>query len=155
MLAGQCEELTNSSFLCHCPHGWQGDRCQLQVDHCANVTCENRGVCRSSSNAYACECLGDSYSGRHCEIKSSRTATRQVVSRSVAYVAILAMTSAALFVVTMDVLRYGFGIGPPEVKKKKTTTTRKARTYLRLLYVHAPVAPSPHMRSSVLETTII
>ena len=65
------------------------------------------------------------------------------MSRSVGYIAILAMTVAALFVLTMDVLKYGFGIGPPEVKKKKKTTTRKAHTYLRFVYVNNSVPPPP------------
>ena len=92
----------------------------------------------TSANAWVTAILVDTVRSNRV-----RTATRQVMSRSVGYIAILAMTVAALFVVTMDVLKYGFGIGPPEVKKKKKTTTRKARTYLRFVYVNNSVPPTP------------
>ena len=86
---------------------------------------------------YKCECLGDSYFGQHCEATSSRTVLLQTISRSSAYIAIIAIATVAVFIVTMDVLRYGFRIDPVhegEVKKKF-----EAPICLRLVYVNPPV----------------
>ena len=59
---------------------------------------------------YKCECLGDSYSGRHCEITSSRILILRAVSKSFAFIAIIAMVSVAAFIIVMDILTYCFGI---------------------------------------------
>ena len=63
--------------------------------------------------------LARSYSGRHCEIKASSMAVKQAVSRSFASVAIVALICVAIFIVTMDVLKYGFGVDPTERYARK------------------------------------
>ena len=147
--SGVCQEVFNTTFLCSCSEGWQGDHCQRLVDRCGNVTCENRGVCRSSTLGYRCECVGDGYSGQHCEITSSRTVTLHIISQSWAYIAIIAMAAVVLFIVTMDVLTYGFGIDPmhDEVRRRrqKTRLNNKkvklvAHIGVRFVYVNAPIA---------------
>ena len=55
----------------------------------------------------------------------------QTVSRSLAYIAILAIISTAMFVVIMDVLRYCFGIDPVDeererMREKKLEKKRKS-----------------------------
>ncbi len=71
-------EVTNTTFNCICVFGWTGIHCETKINYCANVTCLNRGVCWPLLGDYKCECLDNSFSGRHCEI----TATRIVVRRS-------------------------------------------------------------------------
>ena len=116
---GKCNETSNSTFDCLCPPAWRGAHCETSIDACANVTCQNNGVCRSSLLNYTCQCLGESYSGRHCEIKASSMAVKQAVSRSFAFVAIVALICVAIFIVTMDVLKYGFGVDPTERQARK------------------------------------
>jgi hypothetical protein len=74
------------------------------------VTCLNNGVCKPLLLDYQCECLEGSYSGQYCEITSSRITTLQAVSKSFAFIAIIAITSVAVFIVVMDILTYCFGI---------------------------------------------
>jgi hypothetical protein len=92
---------------------------------------------------YLCECLGDSYSGRLCEITSRRTAIYQAVSKSLGCIAILSLTSAMTLIMIMDVLKYGFGIDPVReerelLRQKKQMRKRRTLAIQRFLYVNRP-----------------
>ena len=102
---GTCHTTVTQSILCLCTNGWEGGPCQSQANLCQNVQCLNDGVCRPIFLNYTCECLGQSYSGRHCEITSQETIGRQRLSKSFAYIAIVAMVGVAVLVITMDVFR--------------------------------------------------
>ena len=124
---------------------WRGVHCETSIDACANVSCQNSGVCRSSLLNYTCQCLGVSYSGRHCEIKATATAVKQAVSRSFAFVGIVALVTVLTFIVTMDVLKYGFGVDPVDLPAERARRgrqgqngKRRPRTIVRFLYVDAP-----------------
>lgn len=114
------------------------------TDFCANITCLNHGVCRSRFLNYTCECLDDSYSGRHCEQISARITMRKVVSKSFAFVAITAVIVLCLFFVFMDVLKYLFGMDVTrnELIRIRRRTQRmekqprpKTRTVQRIAYI--------------------
>ena len=143
MTSGVCNETSDSTFVCACPADWQGEHCEIPVNYCVNVTCANNGVCRSLPSDYKCECLGDSNSGRHCEVESSQLKVHQAVSRSFAYVAICALIMVALFIIAMDVLKYAFGIDPVREdrerhQRKMLARRRHTLVILRFIYVHAP-----------------
>ena len=109
------------------------------MNHCANETCLNNGVCRSSLSSFTCECPASGFSGRYCEVKARQLEKRQAVSRSFAYVAICSLVMVMLFIVTLDVLKYCFGIDPAledqlRIQKKATA---KTHTIVRFIYVHA------------------
>jgi hypothetical protein len=147
-LVGTCNETSNTTFNCGCADGWEGIYCETEMNYCQNITCENNGVCRPLFMNYSCECLGESYSGRHCEIIANKMVVREIVSKSFGYIAILSLISVALFIITMDVLKYCFGIDPVGKKvgkkgKKKQVTKRKPPVILRFIYVNAPPVPSP------------
>lgn len=112
------------------------------MNYCEGETCQNDGVCRSLVGDYRCECLGSSYSGRHCEITHRSIAILQIIAKSFAFIAIIAMASVALFIIIMDVLKYGFGIDPVnrEQKRKKMPSKKKRKTIIvvRYIYVHTP-----------------
>ncbi|CAF2127883.1 unnamed protein product [Rotaria magnacalcarata] len=140
---GECKETPDLSFFCWCHDGWTGIHCQSRIDNCSLDTCENDGVCRPILLNYTCECLGDSYSGRHCEIPSMKTTILKTVSKSFAYIAIIAMISVAMFIVIMDILKYCFGMDPTRgdlerIRREK----RKSRAIQRLVYTHAPAPPT-------------
>ena len=139
---GTCLSTGNQSFLCLCVNGWEGDHCESQVNLCRDVRCLNGGVCRSLFLNYTCECPDSSYSGRHCEVTDSARILRQILCKSFAYIAIIAMVTVALLIVTLDVLKYGFGIDPAKEEfermwKKKMKLKRKTPVVaIRYLYVH-------------------
>jgi hypothetical protein len=109
-----------------------------------NVVCQNNGVCRSLILNYTCECLGDSYSGRHCEITSAKVVTIKATSKSLAAIAIIAMTCVVLMIVMMDLLKYVFGVdtvrtkNKPVHKKKPTNVNRPTPVAIKFTYVHHP-----------------
>jgi hypothetical protein len=60
-----CTDHTGSMFTCACPPGFQGDRCEINIDECAAAPC-NSGVCVDGVNAYSCICPS-TYSGINCD----------------------------------------------------------------------------------------
>jgi hypothetical protein len=112
------------TFNCICTDDWKGTHCETKIIYCSNITCQNNGVCRPLLSNYTCECLGESYSGRHCEITASKIIIFGIVSKSVAYIAVIAMASVAMFVLIMDLLKYCFNIDLTceelkEIRRKK------------------------------------
>ena len=138
---GTCHQISQEAFACSCSPGWQGLRCSVPVNLCANVTCSNNGVCRSSWPSYTCQCLSESYSGHYCETQANVVTERKILSKSFAYIAIIAMSSVVTFVVVMDVLKYFFGIDPVSGNRTRSLVERKRRNpvVVRFTYVHAPV----------------
>ena len=157
---GVCNETSNTTFICSCDPGWEGKHCQTKINYCANVICQNNGVCRPLFMNYTCECLGDSYTGRHCEITATKIKIYQIVGKSFAYVSIIALISVALFVVAMDVLKYCFGIDPvheerEHIRRKKQPKRRKP-VIQRFVYVNASPRLSQSQEQSLteVETTV-
>jgi hypothetical protein len=91
------------------------------------VECLNNGVCRPLFLNYSCECLGTSYSGRHCEIVARSTAIRRIVSKSFGYVGITCLVVTAAFFVIMDILKYCFGIDPTKYELEKIRRAKAMR----------------------------
>ena len=120
------------------------------INSCANVTCLNNRVCRPALLNYTCACLGESYSGRHCEIKATSIAVRQKVSRSLAFVAILAIGCVMIFIVVLDLSKYCFDIHPAdlETKRSKPRRSRNGPTFIvRFIYVNsAPAVVDDNVR---------
>ena len=148
---GTCHELSTSAFVCFCTPGWENTHCDLMINYCAHVTCLNRGVCRPLLLNYMCECLGESYSGRHCEITSRKTAIFKTVSKSCAAVAIVALGIVGMFVLSMDVLKYGFRIDPVRAELEQVSIKVKPKkpvVAIRYVYVNGPSPLSKQVESS-------
>ncbi|CAF2044699.1 unnamed protein product [Rotaria magnacalcarata] len=146
---GSCSDNTSVAD-CKCAPGWEGTHCDRKIDNCTTKPCDNNGVCRQLLLNYSCECLGDSYYGRHCELTSKKTVLLQTVSKSFAYVAIIAMTLVATFIITLDILKYCFGIDPAsdELNKIQRQNQEKKPTPMiqRLVYANTP---SPMVAKSI------
>lgn len=49
-----------------CPAGYSGTNCEINIDECASVPCQNGGVCTDGVNSYTCTCPSG-YTGLNCE----------------------------------------------------------------------------------------
>lgn len=131
--------MSNSEFYCNCTAGRNGIYCENKINYCQHGICLNNGVCRTLVDDYQCECLADSFHGRHCEISTHRIQRLQMASRSVAYVVIIFLISVALLVVGMDVLKYYFGI---DVARKDLQRIRRKKrrppVIIRFKYLNPP-----------------
>jgi hypothetical protein len=125
-------------------------------NYCENITCLNNGVCHPSLLNYTCQCVDESYSGRYCEIISNQVVVRQTVSKSFAYIAIIAMAGVVMFFVTLDVFKYFFGIDPivKEFRRRKQkikTKKKKPSVIIRYTYVNTPSTQSSETTISTVE----
>ncbi|CAF4169920.1 unnamed protein product, partial [Adineta steineri] len=127
---GICTEMSNTTFMCKCAIGWKGDRCETKINYCANITCLNNGVCRPLLSTYKCECLGQSYSGEYCEKSTNSLVVHQVISKSFGYIVIIALIIVAVFITTLDILKYFFGIGPVRKNLKRKKKIKKSNPQL-------------------------
>ncbi len=157
---GICNETSMTTFLCLCESGWNGIYCEIEIDYCENITCNNNGICRSLFLNYTCECFGTSYTGRNCQITSTKTVVYQTVSKTVSYIAIIVLISVAMFIVILDVLKYCFGIDVTKVEskkiqKKKQMIKRKPPLIIRFVYVNPPESiPSRKAISTIQEAVV-
>ena len=46
----------DAGFRCLCDEGYDGQRCQINVDECGSSPCRNGGTCLDAVNDYACHC---------------------------------------------------------------------------------------------------
>lgn len=140
-IVGTCVPKLNGTYECLCQRGWEGEYCERLVNYCKSIKCENGGLCRTVFLNYRCECVGIEYSGTHCEIVSNRMHLNRIISRSIAYVAIVVICSTVGFVVMMDVLKYVFGIDVARKtkkvhKKRKNIKSRRTIVIERFIYVN-------------------
>ena len=89
-----------------------------------------------------CECLKGSYSGRFCEIPTRRLSVLRIASKSIGYVAIIALCSVALFVIVMDLLKYVVGIDPAkeelEAIERAKREKKRRPVVQKFIYVNRP-----------------
>jgi hypothetical protein len=81
-----------------------------------------------------------------------------MVSKSLAYIAIIAIISVAMFIIIMDVLKYFFNIDPihqelERIQPKKKINKAKHPVIIKHIYVNAPLTQSSEVPTSkVVET---
>lgn len=46
----------SSPHSCHCPAGFEGDRCEINIDDCIESKCENNSTCIDLVEQYRCQC---------------------------------------------------------------------------------------------------
>jgi hypothetical protein len=69
--AGQCQnggtcENEWESYTCHCPAGFTGVNCEVNIDDCAGDPCLNGATCNDGVDGYSCSCA-PGFAGTHCE----------------------------------------------------------------------------------------
>ncbi|XP_056023174.1 sushi, nidogen and EGF-like domain-containing protein 1 isoform X2 [Ostrea edulis] len=65
MHGGRCHNLVNR-FTCSCPDGYNGARCQYDINECDSNPCMHGGRCHNLVNRFTCSCP-DGYNGAQCE----------------------------------------------------------------------------------------
>ena len=132
---GICHVSPNGTYGCQCQPNWSGERCESKVDYCASSPCLNGGVCRSLVGGYQCECLTDSYSGRHCEKAANGVNIREILVKSFVSVAILVICTVAMFIAVMDVLNYVFGINPAKKFLKEQSLKKPKSRQKKFIFI--------------------
>ncbi|XP_076844911.1 delta and Notch-like epidermal growth factor-related receptor isoform X2 [Brachyhypopomus gauderio] len=68
---GTCTDLRQRdeghNYTCTCPPGFEGERCQAMVDHCASWPCRNGAPCTSTLEGPHCSCV-EGYQGSLCDM---------------------------------------------------------------------------------------
>jgi hypothetical protein len=129
---GTVSSNNGSNFKCECTEGYDGVYCELTVDLCANITCENRGMCQTYDLIWKCLCLDPSlYYGDYCQYETGKLKLHIILSKSFASIAIGAIITTCTLVVVMDVLKYAFNIDPVayerESYRRRMEERRRAR----------------------------
>ena len=71
---------------------------------------------------------------------------RASIAKSFGYVAICALITVALFIVVLDVLKYGFGIDPAREDQARAHRKKaKFHSAIRFLYVPSPETQNQSM----------
>ncbi|CAF0991866.1 unnamed protein product [Adineta steineri] len=142
---GTCIERAATTFNCSCQSGWQGLYCEIKINYCENVTCFNSGICRSLLLDYTCECLSESFTGRHCEITQKTMVIHQMVSKSIGYISIIFIVGVCI-----------------KISIKKNSTKKRPKKAKRPLiiqkfaYVNAsPLQAKIQQESSLIKRTNI
>ncbi|XP_063226608.1 cubilin [Bacillus rossius redtenbacheri] len=70
---GSCEDSYNK-FICRCPPGWEGPRCEMDVNECArffgtDLGCQNGATCTNRPGSFDCSCA-PGWFGVRCTQKS-------------------------------------------------------------------------------------
>ena len=50
------DKIQVNGYVCACPAGYFGLKCERQVDHCASTPCRNNGTCVNAGSRYNCIC---------------------------------------------------------------------------------------------------
>ena len=62
---GTCIPAANN-YMCTCPFGWTGSRCERRENFCDSSPCDNGGTCVSNNDGYSCECPSG-FTGHNCQ----------------------------------------------------------------------------------------
>ena len=69
-LASPCQQGTcypvQDQYVCSCHNGYTGENCDLNIDDCADVVCQNGGECMDGISKFDCTCH-NGYKGMYCQ----------------------------------------------------------------------------------------
>lgn len=136
---GTCIEINStvssthgSAFRCECAEAYNGLHCELQVDLCGNITCQNNGFCKTTDLVWKCICIDDKlFYGDYCEFQSNSLKVLKALSRSFASVAITAIALTCSFVILMDLLKYVFHIDPAKGERAAKAAEKQAKKAMK------------------------
>ena len=56
LVTGTCVN-TPGSFHCVCDDGWEGERCEREIDECLSNPCQHDGTCLNKVGKFTCLCM--------------------------------------------------------------------------------------------------
>uniref|UniRef100_A0A673GT22 Si:ch73-281k2.5 n=1 Tax=Sinocyclocheilus rhinocerous TaxID=307959 RepID=A0A673GT22_9TELE len=62
---GTCQQMTDTTYICHCLPGFNGTNCEVNIDDCPNHRCQNGATCMDGVNTYNCQCPPE-WTGQFC-----------------------------------------------------------------------------------------
>ena len=85
---GECKNL-NQSYSCSCDEGFAGKNCQVNLTHCASVSCSRRGQCRlDEDDNISCKC-DENWRGKiselQDEVERNKNEAVQIASGQISY----------------------------------------------------------------------
>ncbi|CAF3682265.1 unnamed protein product [Adineta steineri] len=90
---------TGTTYICQCPTGFSGPRCENR-NYCMPNPCSNNGLCTQTSAGYICSCSYP-YTGTNCQqIISTTAATVAIATRAPCPSCVCIMTPCPLVIVT-------------------------------------------------------
>lgn len=75
----KCKDV-DDSFRCECLPGYNGHKCENDIDECDSSPCQNGGSCIDSINGYTCDCPVR-YGGENCQTVICVSGWRQYKSK--------------------------------------------------------------------------
>ena len=64
---GNCTDMV-AGYTCHCDVLFTGLHCDVRVDVCESLPCQNNGNCMLGDFGYECDCTRTGFDGSNCEI---------------------------------------------------------------------------------------
>lgn len=64
---GKCNELGSFKKNCSCYPGYEGDRCETDINECDAGLCQNATNCTDLINDYTCSCI-PGFTGKNCDV---------------------------------------------------------------------------------------
>lgn len=67
LYGGECKRIGRDA-TCNCSEGFEGDRCEKDIDECKDMPCFNGGYCYNAEGSYYCNCTSG-FMGPLCEME--------------------------------------------------------------------------------------
>ncbi|KAM7303773.1 hypothetical protein ISCGN_013706 [Ixodes scapularis] len=116
LLGATCQERPDGGYLCVCPPGWTGARCDRSTDPCAAGPCRNGATCLADGQgSFDCICA-EGFSGRQCQVDEDECAAGPCANGATCHdlVSLLAVPGVTAWnVTTVPELMLGF-LQPPQ-----------------------------------------
>nr|XP_015201270.1 PREDICTED: sushi, von Willebrand factor type A, EGF and pentraxin domain-containing protein 1 [Lepisosteus oculatus] len=78
---GTCEEV-GAGYICLCPLGFTGSKCESDIDECDSAPCQNGGICKDGMGEFFCHCQ-PGYVGMLCEAEVNECSSSPCVNDGV------------------------------------------------------------------------
>ncbi|XP_070794674.1 sushi, von Willebrand factor type A, EGF and pentraxin domain-containing protein 1 [Pituophis catenifer annectens] len=79
--SGTCKQV-GSGYICICPPGYAGLKCEKEIDECRSSPCLNKGICKDGTAAFICQCQ-QGYSGLLCEEDVNECSSNPCLNKAV------------------------------------------------------------------------